>query len=82
MDRLKNTASPLIIAGAGIGGLAAALALAKRGYPTRVLEQAPEIREVGAGIQLGPNSWRWLRELDRLAGNQHVSLPSFVVSLI
>src|SRR2546423_9909525 len=63
MDRLKNTANPLIIAGAGIGGLAAALALAKRGYPTRVLEQAPEIKEVGAGIQLGPNSWRCLREL-------------------
>jgi 3-hydroxybenzoate 6-monooxygenase len=63
MDRLKDNSHPLIIAGAGIGGLAAALALAKRGYPTRVLEQAPEIKEVGAGIQLGPNSWRCLREL-------------------
>src|SRR6267154_2043032 len=63
MDRVKNSSHPLIIAGAGIGGLAAALALAKHGYPTRVLEQAPEIKEVGAGIQLGPNSWRCLREL-------------------
>src|SRR5258708_16981327 len=63
MDRLKNSSHPLIIAGAGIGGLGAALAMAKRGYPTRVLEQAPEIKEVGAGIQLGPNSWRCLREL-------------------
>src|SRR5258706_407284 len=63
MDHLKNSSHPLIIAGAGIGGLAAALALAKRGYPTRVLEQASEIKEVGAGIQLGPNSWRCLREL-------------------
>jgi 2-polyprenyl-6-methoxyphenol hydroxylase-like FAD-dependent oxidoreductase len=63
MDRLKDNSHPLVIAGAGIGGLAAALALAKRGYPTRVLEQAPEIKEVGAGIQLGPNSWRCLREL-------------------
>ena len=63
MDRLKNSSHPLIIAGAGIGGLGAALALAQRGYPTRVLEQAPEIKEVGAGIQLGPNSWRCLREL-------------------
>ena len=63
MDRLKNSSHPLIIAGAGIGGLGAALALAKRGYPSRVLEQAPEIKEVGAGIQLGPNSWRCLREL-------------------
>ena len=63
MDRLKNSSNPLIIAGAGIGGLAAALALARRGFPSRVLEQAPEIKEVGAGIQLGPNSWRCLREL-------------------
>src|SRR5260370_28752681 len=63
MDCLKNSSHPIIIAGAGIGGLGVALALAKRGYPTRVLEQAPEIKEVGAGIQLGPNSWRCLREL-------------------
>src|SRR5258705_3690571 len=63
MDRLKNSSHPLVIAGAGIGGLGVALALAKRGFPTRVLEQAPEIKEVGAGIQLGPNSWRCLREL-------------------
>src|SRR5258705_5356251 len=74
MDQLKNRSNPLIIAGAGIGGLGVALALAKHGYPTRVLEQAPEIKEVGAGIQLGPNSWRCLRELGvepavkRLAG--------------
>ncbi|HKD75359.1 MAG TPA: FAD-dependent monooxygenase, partial [Ktedonobacterales bacterium] len=40
-----------------------ALALANRGYPSRVLEQAPEFKEVGAGIQLGPNSWRALRAL-------------------
>ena len=63
MDRLKDNSHPLIIAGAGIGGLGVALALAIRGFPTRVLEQAPEIKEVGAGIQLGPNSWRCLREL-------------------
>src|SRR4030088_2248154 len=63
MDRLKNSSHPLIIAGAGIGGVAAGLAFATRGYPTRVLKQAPEIKEVGAGIQLGPNSWRCLREL-------------------
>src|SRR5690242_13183294 len=63
MQSLKNRASPIIIAGGGIGGLAAALALANRGYPSRVLEQAPEFKEVGAGIQLGPNSWRALRAL-------------------
>ncbi len=63
MDSLKDRAKPIIIAGGGIGGLAMALALAKRGYPSRVLEQAPEFKEVGAGIQLGPNSWRALRTL-------------------
>ena len=51
------------LVGGGIGGLAAALALSKRGIASRVLEQAPEFKEVGAGIQLGPNSWRALRAL-------------------
>ncbi|MSP94296.1 MAG: 3-hydroxybenzoate 6-monooxygenase [Alphaproteobacteria bacterium] len=63
MNALKDPAKSIIIAGGGIGGLACALALANRGYPSRVLEQAPEFKEVGAGIQLGPNSWRALREL-------------------
>ena len=63
MELLKDRDRPIIIAGGGIGGLAAALALASRGYPTLVLEQAPEFREVGAGIQLGPNSWRCLRSI-------------------
>ena len=63
MDSLKNSADPIAIAGGGIGGLAAALALAQRGFRARVLEQAPEFKEVGAGIQLGPNSWRALRAL-------------------
>ena len=45
------------MAGAGIGGLAAALALARQGYAVRVLEQASEIGEIGAGMQLGPNAF-------------------------
>jgi 2-polyprenyl-6-methoxyphenol hydroxylase-like FAD-dependent oxidoreductase len=49
---------PFLIAGGGIGGLAAALALARKGFPVHVLEQAGEFREVGAGIQLGPNVFR------------------------
>jgi len=63
IDDLKHAADPILIAGGGIGGLAAALALASRGYPSHVLEQAPEFKEVGAGIQLGPSSWRSLRAL-------------------
>lgn len=45
----------ITIIGAGIGGLAAATALAQRGADVRVLEQAPEISEVGAGLQISPN---------------------------
>src|SRR5438445_10388218 len=63
MQTLNNRDQPIIIVGGGIGGLAAALAIAGRGHPALVLEQAPEFREVGAGIQLGPNSWRCLRQL-------------------
>ena len=51
---------PILIAGGGIGGLAAACALAHKGFPVRVLEQAPEFKELGAGIQLGPNIFRAL----------------------
>src|SRR5437773_12563057 len=54
---------PILIAGGGIGGLAAACALAHKGFPVRVLEQAPEFKELGAGIQLGPNIFRALEAI-------------------
>ncbi|MGH6768869.1 MAG: 3-hydroxybenzoate 6-monooxygenase [Xanthobacteraceae bacterium] len=54
---------PVLIVGGGIGGLAAALALAGKGCRTRVIEQAPEFKEVGAGIQLGPNVFRMFETL-------------------
>jgi 2-polyprenyl-6-methoxyphenol hydroxylase-like FAD-dependent oxidoreductase len=48
---------PVLIAGGGIGGLAAALALVRQGFHVQVFEQAAEIGEIGAGIQLGPNAF-------------------------
>ena len=53
----ENGSLPVIVAGGGIGGLAAALALVRQGFHVKVLEQAPEIGEIGAGIQLGPNAF-------------------------
>ncbi|MGA2126582.1 MAG: FAD-dependent oxidoreductase, partial [Xanthobacteraceae bacterium] len=48
---------PIIVAGGGIGGLAAALGLAQKGFDVLVLEKAPQLGEIGAGIQLGPNAF-------------------------
>ena len=53
----------VLIVGGGIGGLTAALALARQGIPSQVIEQASEIKEIGAGIQLGPNVFRMLEVL-------------------
>ena len=48
----------VLIVGGGIGGLTAALALERKGIPSQVIEQAAEFKEIGAGIQLGPNVFR------------------------
>jgi salicylate hydroxylase len=53
----------IIIAGAGIGGLTAALTVARAGYRVVVLEQATRLEEAGAGIQLSPNATRILTDL-------------------
>ena len=58
-----HTDVPVLVAGGGIGGLAAALALVRRGFRVQVLEQSPEIGEIGAGIQLGPNAFAALDAL-------------------
>jgi salicylate hydroxylase len=56
---MEATASglPVLVAGGGIGGLAAALALVRQGFRVKVMEQAPELGEIGAGMQLGPNAF-------------------------
>ncbi len=53
----------IVVAGAGIGGLTAALALARSGYKITVLERAGAIEEVGAGVQLAANATRCLKAL-------------------
>jgi salicylate hydroxylase len=55
--------NPILIAGGGIGGLTTALALARIGQPSILIEQRTRIDEVGAGIQLSPNASRILIEL-------------------
>lgn len=65
---------PILIAGAGIAGLATALALAHRRIGSVILERRAELSEAGAGIQIGPNGMRVLatlgvdRTLEALAG--------------
>jgi salicylate hydroxylase len=51
----------IIICGAGLGGLGAAFALVRKGHHVIVLEAASRLNEVGAGIQIPPNSTRILQ---------------------
>ena len=60
--------------GGGIGGLAAALALARRGRAVRVFEQGAEFKEIGAGIQLGPNVYRMFDALGLTAAIERYSV--------
>ncbi|MGC1233628.1 MAG: FAD-dependent monooxygenase, partial [Xanthobacteraceae bacterium] len=61
MTSWKN--QQVLIVGGGIGGLTAALALARQGIPSQVIEQAAAFKEIGAGIQLGPNVFRMFKQL-------------------
>ena len=67
----------ILIAGGGIGGLAAALAASLAGSEVRLFERAPQFCEVGAGVQLGPNvvrrlqAWGLQRPLQKVAAFPH-----------
>jgi len=68
-----------LVVGAGIGGLAAALALARQGFGVEVFERAPALQEFGAGLQLTPNATRALARLDALTATREVATePSSV----
>lgn len=61
---MKSTENlPIIVAGGGIGGLCTGLALARKGFQVKVLERAPEIGEIGYGIQIAPNGHAILERL-------------------
>lgn len=70
---------PVLIAGGGIGGLAAALGLARKGQASLVLEKAAKLGEIGAGIQLGPNAFHAFDALG--IGEQARRMAVFVDSL-
>ncbi|WP_244443116.1 3-hydroxybenzoate 6-monooxygenase [Bradyrhizobium sp. Ai1a-2] len=74
--------APILIVGGGIGGLAAALALAHEGRHVKILEQASAIEEIGAGLQLGPNA---LAAFDALGVGErvrsHMTYPDRLVML-
>ena len=63
MSETHTTGRRVLVIGGGIGGLAAALALARQGIRVQLLEQAAEIGEIGAGIQLGANAFNALDAL-------------------
>lgn len=67
-------ARKILIAGAGIGGLTAALCLAQRGFDVQVLEQAPALKPLGAGIQLSANATRVLCQLGLQAALEAVTI--------
>ena len=69
-----DDARPILIVGGGVGGLAAALALSRKGRRSHVLEQSSRMKEIGAGIQLGPNGFRMF---DRLGLTEAISAISF-----
>lgn len=72
---------PVVVVGAGIGGLTAALALARRGAAVTVLERAADLSEVGAGIQLSANAVRVLEALGLSDALDRCSLRNRAVHL-
>ena len=67
------TQQTVLICGGGIGGLAAALVLSRQGYRVEVFEQSDAFKEIGAGIQIGPNAFRMFEHLGLTRAIDHVA---------
>lgn len=76
----RDNELPILIIGAGIGGLVAALALQQAGFAVRVFERAYEIREVGAGLTLWPNAVKVLQRLGLDEMLRDLGLPETAMS--
>ncbi len=75
-------AQPILIAGGGLGGLSAALALGRKGFSVRVLEQAAEFAPIGYGIQLGPNVFPMFARLGITEAVMHeATIPKNILML-
>jgi 3-hydroxybenzoate 6-monooxygenase len=72
---LASTRDPILVVGGGLGGAAVALALGRKGFRVRLLEQAPEFGVIGYGIQLGPNAFYMF---DRLGVSEAVLAQSII----
>ncbi|NNE22405.1 MAG: 3-hydroxybenzoate 6-monooxygenase [Rhizobiales bacterium] len=73
---------PILVAGGGIGGVAAALALGRNGHRVHVLEQSDGFGEVGAGIQIAPNAFRMFKALGVTGAINDVAvLPDHLVMM-
>ncbi|MGH7032873.1 MAG: FAD-dependent monooxygenase [Stellaceae bacterium] len=71
----------ILVIGAGIGGLSAGLALRQRGFPVSIFDQAAQLAELGAGIQIAPNGARVLRALGLGTALESFGVKSAIVDL-
>ncbi|MFM9966954.1 MAG: FAD-dependent monooxygenase [Burkholderiales bacterium] len=79
---MSAIAPEVLIAGGGIGGLATALALARKGIRSQVFEKAPEFGEIGFGLQLGPNAHKMLTHLGIVAEVEKTAVfPNALVAI-
>lgn len=77
-----NSHQPVVIAGAGIAGLTAALSLARKGIPSEIFERTAILSEAGAGLQLSPNATRILTKLGLLPQLEKVWSEPQAITLV